>query len=197
MTSEDLPDFDYEDFEAGSTGQDRRGEDPGRDTPRSRGRYTDDGDDRIFRQATDDEQAQRVRSDRSGSESGRRRGQFDFTSMAMNMARPHSDDPEAMPTRPPRSLVPGESQVSDEFEDRPQGPGTMVLAPRDILGRSTGSQNPGQFDEHEERKFSDFGYDALLKSTAGWGSSSKQGSDAGRPNPNTAKSESYDGEDCG
>ena len=71
----------------------------------------------------------------------------------------------------------------------------MVLAPRDISGRSTGSQNPGQFDEHEERKFSDFGYDALLKSTAGWGSSSKQGSDAGRPNPNTAKSESYDGED--
>ena len=108
---------------------------------------------------------------------------------------PDSDDPEAMPTRPPRSLVPGESQVSDGFEDRPQGPGTMVLAPRDISGRSTGSQNPGQFDEHEERKFSDFGYDALLKSTAGWGSSSKQGSDAGRPNPNTAKSESYDGED--
>ena len=194
-SGEDLPDFDYEDFEAGSTGQDRRGEDPGRDTPRSRGRYTDDGDDRIFRQATDDEQTQRVRSDRSGSESGRRRGQFDFISMAMNMARPHSDDPEAMPTRPPRSLVPGESQVSDEFEDRPQGPGTMVLAPRGIPGRSTGSQNPGQFDEHEERKFSDFGYDALLKSTAGWGSSSKQGSDAGRPNPNTAKSESYDGED--
>ena len=46
-SGEDLPDFDYEDFEAGSTGQDRRGEDPGRDTPRSRGRYTDDGDDRI------------------------------------------------------------------------------------------------------------------------------------------------------
>ena len=194
-SGEDLPNCDYEDFEAGSTGQDRRGEDPGRDTPRSRGRYTDDGDDRIFRQATDDEQAQRVRSDRSGSESGRRRGQFDFISMAMNMARPHSDDPEAMPTRPPRSLVPGESQASDGFEDRPQGPGTMVLAPRGISGRSTGSQNPGQFDEHEERKFSDFGYDALLKSTAGWGSSSKQGSDAGRPNPNTAKSESHDGED--
>ena len=195
-SGEDLPDFDYEDFETGSTGQDRRGEDPGRDTPRSRGRYTDDGDDRIFRQATDDEQTRRVRSDRSGYESGHRRGQFDFISMAMNMARPHSDDPEAMPTRPPRSLVPGESQVSDEFEDRPQGPGTMVLAPRDISGRSTGAQNPGQFDEHEERKFSDFGYDALLKSTAGWGSSSKQGSDAGRPNPNTAKSESYyDGED--
>ena len=33
-----------------------------------------------------------------------------------------------------------------------------------------------------------------MKSTAGWGSSSKQGSDAGRPNPNTAKSESYDDE---
>ena len=28
--------------------------------------------------------------------------------MAMNMARPHSDDPEAMPTRPPRSLVPAD-----------------------------------------------------------------------------------------
>ena len=40
------------------------------------------------------------------------------------------------------------------------------MAPRDISGRSTGVQNPGQFDEHEERKFSDFGYDALLKSTA-------------------------------
>ena len=193
-SGEDLPDFDYKDLGPGSTGQDRRGEDPGRDTPRSRGRYTDDGDDRIFCQATDDEQTQRVRSARSGSESGRRRGQFDFISMAMNMARPHSDDPEAMPTRPPRSLVPGESQVSDEFEDRPQGPGTMVLAPGGIPGRSTGSQNPGQSDEHEERKFSDFGYDALLKSTAGWGSSSKQGSDADRPNPNTAKSESYDGE---
>ena len=193
-SGEDLPDYDYEDFEAGSTGQDRRGEDPGRDTPRGRGRYADDGDDRIFRQATDDEQAQRVYSDRSGSESGHRRGLFDFVSMAMDMARPHSDDPEAMPIRPPRSLVPGESQVSDEFESRPQGPGTMVLVPGGIPGRSTGSQNPGQFDEHEERKFSDFGYDDLLKSTAGWGSSSKQGSDAGRPNPNTAKSESYDDE---
>ena len=193
-SGEDLPDYDYEDFEAGSTGQDRRGEDPGRDTPRGRGRYADNGDDRIFRQATDDEQTQRVYSDRSGSESGHRRGRFDFVSMAMDMARPHSDDPEAMPIRPPRSLVPGESQVSDEFESRPQGPGTMVLVPGGIPGRSTGSQNPGQFDEHEERKFSDFGYDDLLKSTAGWGSSSKQGSDAGRPNPNTAKSESYDDE---
>ena len=193
-SGEDLPDYDYEDFEAGSTGQDRRGEDPGRDTPRGRGRYADDGDDRIFRQATDDEQTRRVYSDRSGSESGHRRGRFDFVSMAMDMARPHSDDPEAMPIRPPRSLVPGESQVSDEFESRPQGPGTMVLVPGGIPGRSTGSQNPGQFDEHEERKFSDFGYDDLLKSTAGWGSSSKQGSDAGRPNPNTAKSESYDDE---
>ena len=192
-SGEDLPDYDYEDFEAGSTGQDRRGEDPGRDTPRSRGRYADDGDDRIFRQATDDEQ-RRVYSDRSGSESGHRRGHFDFISMALDMARPHSDDPEAMPIRPPRSLVPGESQVSDEFENRPQGPGTMVLVPGGIPGRSTGSQNPGQFDEHEERKFSDFGYDDLLKSTAGWGSSSKQGSDAGTPNPNTAKSESYDDE---
>ena len=193
-SGEDLPDYDYEDFEAGSTGQDRRGEDPGRDTPRGRGRYADDGDDRIFRQATDDEQTRRVYSDRSGSESGHRRGRFDFVSMAMDMARPHSDDPEAMPIRPPRSLVPGESQVSDEFESRPQGPGTVVLVPGGIPGRSTGSQNPGQFDEHEERKFSDFGYDDLLKSTAGWGSSSKQGSDAGRPNPNTAKSESYDDE---
>ena len=169
-SGEDLPDFDYEDFEAGSTGQDRRGEDPGRDTPRGRGRYADDGDDRIFRQATDDEQTRRVYSDRSGSESGHRRGHFDFVSMAMDMARHHSDDPEAMPIRPPRSLVPGESQVSDEFESRPQGPGTMVLVPGGIPGRSTGSQNPGQFDEHEERKFSDFGYDDLLKSTAGWGS---------------------------
>ena len=193
-SGEDLPDYDYEDFEAGSTGQDRRGEDPGRDTPRGRGRYADDGDDRIFRQATDDEQTRRVYSDRSGSESGHRRGHFDFVSMAMDMARPHLDDPEAMPIRPPRSLVPGESQVSDEFESRPQGPGTMVLVPGGIPGRSTGSQNPGQFDEHEERKFSDFGYDDLLKSTAGWGSSSKQGSDAGRLNPNTAKSESYDDE---
>ena len=193
-SGEDLPDYDYEDFEAGSTGQDRRGEDPGRDTPRGRGRYADNGDDRIFRQATDDEQTQRVYSDRSGSESGHRRGRFDFASMAMDMARPHSDDPEAMPIRPPRSLVPGESQVSDEFESGPQGPGTMVLVPGGIPGRSTGSQNPGQFDEHDKRKFSDFGYDDLLKSTAGWGSSSKQGSDAGRPNPNTAKSESYDDE---
>ena len=30
-SGEGVPDFDYEDFEAGSTGQDRRGEDP--DTP--------------------------------------------------------------------------------------------------------------------------------------------------------------------
>ena len=110
--------------------------------------------------------------------------------MAMDMARPHSDDPEAMPVRPPRSLVPGESQVSDEFENRPQGPGTMVLVPGGIPGRSTGSQNPGQFDEHEAEIHGD-----LLKSTAGWGSSSKRGSDADRPNPITAKSESYDGED--
>ena len=103
----------------------------GRDTPRSRGRYADDGDDRIFRQATDDER-RRVYSDRSGSESGHRRGHFDFISMALDMARPHSDDPEAMPIRPPGSPVPGESQVSDEFEGRPQGPGTMVLVPGGI-----------------------------------------------------------------
>ena len=159
------PDYDFEEFEAGSAGQDRRGDDPDRDTPRSRGRYTDDGDDRIFRQATDDEEGQRARPDRGGSESGFRQGHLDFISMAMNMARPHSDDPEAMPTRTPRSLVPGESQASDEFEDRPRGPGTMVLAPRDISGRSTGSQNPGQFDEHEERTFAGIGYDALLTST--------------------------------
>ena len=31
-SGEDLPDYDYEDFEAGSTGRDRRGEDPGRGT---------------------------------------------------------------------------------------------------------------------------------------------------------------------
>ena len=180
-SGEDLPDYDYEDFEAGSTGQDRRGEDPGRDTPRSRGRYADDGDDRIFRQATDDER-RRVYSDRSGSESGHRRGHFDFISMALDMAR--------RPCRfDLRDLL---FQVSRRSQSRPQGPGTMVLVPGGIPGRSTGSQNPGQFDEHEERKFSDFGYDDLLKSTAGWGSSSKQGSDAGRPNPNTAKSESYD-----
>ena len=49
----------------------------------------------------------------------------------------------------------------------------MVLAPRDISGRSTGSQNPGQFDEHEERAFAGIGYDALLSSTAGWGGSVK------------------------
>ena len=58
----------------------------------------------------------------------------------------------------------------------------MVLAPRDISGRSTGSQNPGQFDEHEERRFTGFGYDALL----GWGSSAKQESDADRPSPAAA-----------
>ena len=176
-----MPDYDFEEFEVGSAGQDRRGEDPDRDTPRSRGRFTDDGDDRIFRQATDDEQAQRARPDRGSSESGLRHGHLDFISMAMNMARPHSDDPEAMPTRPPRSLVPGESQVSDELGDRPRGPGTMVLAPRDISDPSTGSQNPGQF---EERKFTGIGYE--LTSTAGWGSSVKQESDADRPNPAAA-----------
>ena len=95
-SGEDLPDYDFEEFEVGSAGQDRKGEDPDRDTPRSRGRFTDDGDDRIFRQATDDEQAQRARPDRSGSESGLRHNS-DFISIAMNMARPHSDDPEAIP----------------------------------------------------------------------------------------------------
>ena len=72
----------------------------------------------------------------------------------------------------------------------------MVLAPRDISGRSTGSQNPGQFDEHEERTFADIGYDALLTSTAGWGGSVKQESDADRPNPvSMAKFEFNDDED--
>ena len=51
-SGEDLPDYNFEEFEVGSAGQDH----PDRDTPRSRGRFTDDGDDRIFRQATDDEQ---------------------------------------------------------------------------------------------------------------------------------------------
>ena len=89
-----------------------RGDDPDRDTPRSRGRYTDDGDDRIFRQATDDEQGRVARPD-SGSESGFGRGHLDFISMAMNMARPHMDDLEAMlPTRPPRPLVPGRGQAA-------------------------------------------------------------------------------------
>ena len=94
-----------------------------------------------------------------------------------------------MPTRPPRSLVPGESQVSDELGDRPRGPW------REISGRSTGSQNPGQFDEHEERKFTGIRYDALLTSTAGWGSSAKQESDADRPNPAAAKFEFDNDED--
>ena len=182
-------------FEAGSAGQDRRSDDPDRDTPRSRGRYTDDGDDRIFRQATDDEQGQRARPDRGGSEPGFRHGHLDFIRVAMNMARPHSDDPEAMPTRSPRSLVQGESQASDEFGDRPRGPGTMVSAPRDISGRSTGSQNPGQFDERVERTFTGIGYDALLTSTAGWGSSVKQESDADRPNSVSTKFEFNDDED--
>ena len=156
---------------------------PDRDTPRSRGRYTDDGDDRIFRQATDDEQGRGARPDRGGSESGFGQGHLDFISMAMNMARPHTDDLEAIPGRFPRSLFPGESQAPEGVESRLQGPGTMVLAPRDILGRSTGSQNPGQFDEYEERAFAGIGYDALLSSTAGWGGSVKPESDADRPNP--------------
>ena len=67
------------------------------------------------------------------------------------------------------------------------------MAPRDISGRSTGSQNPGQFDGHEERTFAGIGYDA---STAGWGSSVKQESDADRPNPvSMAKFEFNDDED--
>ena len=40
--------------------------------------------------------------------------------------------------------------------------------------RYLGSIHPGQFDEHEERTFAGIGYDALLTSTAGWGSSVKQ-----------------------
>ena len=116
--------------------------------------------------------------------------------MAKNMARPHTDDQEALPNRPPRSLFPGETQASDQVEDRPLGPGTMVLAPRDISGRSTGSQNPGQFDEQEERAFAGIGYDALLASTAGWGSSVKQESDTNRPNPvSTTNFEFNDDED--
>ena len=94
-SGEDLPDYDFEEFEVGSAGQDRRGEDPDRGTPRSRGRFTDDGDDRVFCQATDNEQAQRARPDRSGSESGFRHGHLDFISMAMNMARrPCQPDPQ-------------------------------------------------------------------------------------------------------
>ena len=71
------------------------------------------------------------------------------------------------------------------------------MAPRDISGRSTGSQNPGQFDEHEERAFAGIGYDALLTSTAGWGSSVKQESDTNRPtNPvSMAKFEFNDDDD--
>ena len=115
--------------------------------------------------------------------------------MAMNMARPHSDDPEAIPTRSPRSLVAGESQASNELGNRPRGPGTMVSAPRDISGRSIGSQNLGQFDEHVERTFTGIGYNALLTLTAGWGSSVKQESDADRPNSVSTKFEFNDDED--
>ena len=124
-----MPDYNFKEFEAG---QDRGSDDPDRDTPRSRGRFTDDGDDRIFRQATDDEQGQRAR-------------------------RNH--------------------------------------APRDISGRSTASQNPGQFDEHVERTFTGIGYEAMLTSTAGWGSSVKQESGADRPNSVSTKFESNDDED--
>ena len=161
-SGEDLPDYGYEEFEAGSAGQDRRGDDPDRDTPRSRGRYTDDGDDRIFRQATDDEQGRGARRDRGGSESGFGQGHLEFISMAINM--------EAMPTRHPKPLFPGELLASDEFEDRPRGPGTMVLAPRDISSTRT------------RRGFAGIGYDDLLSSTAGWGGSVKPESDTDRPN---------------
>ena len=71
----------------------------------------------------------------------------------------------------------------------------MVSALRDISGRSTGSQNPGQFDEHVERTFTGIGYEAMLTSTAGWGSSVKQESDADRPNSVSTKFEFNDDED--
>ena len=169
-SGEDLPDYDYEEFEAGSAGQRRRGDDPERDTPRSRGRYTDDGDDRIFRQATDDEQGRGARPDRGGSESGFDQGHLDFISMAM-MARPHTDDLG----RSPRSLFQVNHRPRKELRTRDHGLGSA--------GRSTGSQNPGQCDEHEERVFAGIGYDALLSSTAGWGGSVKPESDTDRPNP--------------
>ena len=124
-SGEDLPDYDYEEF-TGSAGQDRRGDDPDRDTPRSRGRYTDDGDDRIFR----DEQGRGARPDRGGSESG-------FGSPRTTW-------------KPCLVDLPG---LFFQVNHRPWKARTMVLAPRDILGRLTGSQNPGQFDEHEERAF--------------------------------------------
>ena len=71
----------------------------------------------------------------------------------------------------------------------------MILAPRDISGRASGSQNPGQFDEHEERAFAGTGYDALLASTAGWGSSAKQESETDRIKPDSVKFEFNDDED--
>ena len=71
----------------------------------------------------------------------------------------------------------------------------MVLAPRDISGRSTGSQNPGQFDEHEERAFAGIGYDALLSSTAGWGGSVKPEPDTDRPNPDSTTPFEFDNDE--
>ena len=121
-SGEDLPDFDYEDFEAGSTGQDRRGDDPDRDTPRSRGRFTDDGDDRIFRQVTDDEQGRGARPDRGGSVSGFGQEPLDFiirTTWRLCLS-------DLL------GLFPGESQASEMLADRPRGAGTLVLAPRDL-----------------------------------------------------------------
>ena len=53
-----------------------------------------------------------ARPDRGGSKSGFGRGHLDFISMAMNMARPHTDNLEAMPTRPPKASCPGESQAA-------------------------------------------------------------------------------------
>ena len=100
----------------------------------------------------------------------------------MDMARPHADDLEATFSRSPRSLFPGESQAPQDFADGPRGPGTLVRAPRDTSGQPTGIQNPGQQDEHEERILAGIGYDALLSSTAGWGSDMRLESDADRHN---------------
>ena len=128
-------------FEAGSAGQDRRGDDPDRDTPRSRGRHTDDGDDRIFRQATDDEQGRGARPDRGGSDSGFGPGHLDFISMAMNMARPHTDDLEAMPGRSPRSPFPGESQALElRTGCKDQGPWWMLEKEESLSYRNARSR---------------------------------------------------------
>ena len=69
------------------------------------------------------------------------------------------------------------------------------MAPRDISGRSAGSQNPGQFDEREERAFAGIGYDDLLSSTAGWGGGVKHESDTDRPNPASAAPFEFDNDE--